>query len=165
MWSALRLPWSGNSLTRILPFLLAALVACSGSHLDRVARCVVTDSQVWVDTMPGTKPRTHAILMIRLRNTGTERLIFRPVQGTLVDASSGDPLRRFELVMEYRDVRTEEAMVLPGTDVELRLRTPMGVPPIDVKRHPAVIFVARLASSVDEPLTIESKPLDVFVTQ
>jgi hypothetical protein len=165
MLSAPPFKWSGNKPLLIL-LLVAGLGSCSGpSALERVLRCLVVDSQVWNDIMPGSKPRFHAVMTIKVRNTGPADIVFRPAEGIVRSAKTGEALRRFTLAMDYQDVRTEEARLAPGSEIELRLRTPMGVPPIDAERHPTVVFSAVLTASDGTPLTIESKPLDILVTR
>jgi hypothetical protein len=165
MWSANKFRCFGNSFSALL-LLIVGLGSCSGpSALEHAVRCVVTNSQVWNDVMPGSKPRCHAIMSIAMRNTGAKDIVLRPVEGVLRDARSGAAVRRFALIMDYREVRTEEARLAPGADLVLLLREPPGVPPVDIDRHKVVEFVATLRSSDGELITIESKPLDVFVTQ
>ena len=166
MLSANQCRWTGNNLIRFLLLLLFGAGACSGpSVVEKNIRCSVVDSQVWNDSMPGSKPKCHAIMMIRMENIGVEDITFYPVEGVLRDTETGEALRRFALIMEYEDVRSEEARIASGKVIELRLRTPIGVPPIDQKKHPSVQFVASMRSSFDIPLTIESRHVSIFVTQ
>lgn len=104
-------------------------------------------------------------MMLAVKNSGTEDIVLRPVEGVLVDAESGESIRRFTLMMDYQDVNTAEARLAPDSNIELRLRTPMGVPPIDTQRHTRVVFIAELRSDSGSPLRIESRPLDVLLTQ
>ena len=150
-------------------FLLAlgiALSACAASTaLTGEVRVKARDPQVWNDYMPGSRPLCHATMTLTLRNTTGKDIVLHGGEGVLENPRTGAPLRRFSLVMLYQNVETPEVRLAPGTEIEIMVRTPIGVPAFDHKLHDRVRFSADIRTSLERPLRVHARPVAPFVTQ
>jgi hypothetical protein len=143
-----------------------ALSACSTSSvLTSEVRVKTHDPQVWNDFMPGSRPLCHATMMLTLRNTTQKDIVLLGGEGLLANPRTGAPLRRFPLVMLYQNVETPEVRLAPGMEIELMVRTPIGIPAFDHKQHERVRFSADFRTSLERPLRVQSRPVTPFVTQ
>ena len=143
------------------------LGACSFSpaRLTDEVRVNVREVQVWNDFMPGTKPMCHATLQLTLRNTTGRDIVLHGCDGLLANAPDGIPIRRFPVTMLYQDLETREVRLPPGMEIDLLLRTPIGVPAFDRKSHARVRFTAAFRTSLDRVLRVQSRPAIPFDTQ
>ena len=152
----------------LLLLALAALAACSPSRqLIGGNEIVAThrDAQAWDDFMPGSAPKCHAFMAVTLRNTTEEDIVLLSAEGTLLDARSDTPLRRFAASIVYNDIETPEVRLAPGSGVDLTFRTPMGVPPLDRRKYAHVRIRIRAHTSLGLPLILQSRPVELLVTQ
>ena len=161
------------------------LGACSFSstRLTDEIRATVRETEVWNDFMPGSQPSFHATMRVALRNTTEREIILLGAEGLVTSDSGppvlrdgrhrqlrtgvppGTPLRRFPAAMLFQDLDTREIRLAPGMEIELTLRSPMGVPPLDQKAHPYVRMTVEFRTSLDRSLAVQSGPVTPFVTQ
>jgi hypothetical protein len=154
-----------NSALLLLALGLGLSACTASSALTGEVRVKARDAQVWNDFMPGSRPLCHATMQLTLRNMTERDIVLFGGEGLLSVPRSGAPLRRFSLVMLYQNVETKEVRLAPGMEIELMVRTPIGVPAFDPKMKERVRFSAEFRTSLDRALRVESRPATPFVTQ
>lgn len=154
--------------------LAAALVlatgACSGSESQPslLEKLFVAPSEtlVWNNVMPGTRPRCNAQLRLLLVNRFESAITLHTPEAVIAGAEGAQPLRRFTPLMTVGERLVRELKLAPGDSVEVQFRSPdFGLEPIDIDRYPKARVMLRMASSFDLPLQFGSPVTDIFVTQ
>jgi len=133
-----------------------------GKHMD----ILETEVQVWNDSMPGARPRCNVSLGLRLWNTSGDTLQLRDPEVRIMDAVTGDPVRRFPSSLLAAEAPAKSVTLAPRDSIDLRFRSPSwGVEPIDREKHPTVLISIRMLSNLGQPWMFTSSPTSIFATQ
>ncbi|MCB2203707.1 hypothetical protein KQI65_03085 [bacterium] len=161
-------------LSRLQPsnlILAAALIvlmgACSGSPtiFDHLTVAPAA-TEVWNNFMPGNKPSGNAILRLSVTNASEADVMLTDPEMLILDASSGQPLRRFPAVVLIEEQRVRKVNIPAKSTVEITFRSPgYGLEPIDTEISPKARLAIRMNSSLDLPLLYRSPIVEIFKTQ
>lgn len=114
--------------------------------------------------MPGSSPRCHAVCRLQISNGSTDTIVLCEARGTILDPRSGTPLRSFPVVQLIADREMSSIRIPPGADIELTARTPMTVPPIDLRKYPLVRLRIEWGTSLENVYVVETDAVEPFVT-
>jgi hypothetical protein len=129
-------------------------------------RFAPVETQVWNNSMPGTRPRCNALLRLQIINHGGQTVQLRDPEGIVVVAPDGPSLRRFRPLMTINDRRVRDLTVAAGDSMEVVFRSPdFGLEPIDGAIYPKVRYMLRLESSLEKTLQFGSPVVEIFETQ
>ncbi|MBE0642920.1 MAG: hypothetical protein IH600_02470 [Bacteroidetes bacterium] len=163
------LSWSLPSKIVVGVALVLAASACSSLAPPTIydwLHFAPTETQVWNNRMPGTKPRCNAQMHLQIINKGEQDVRLHDPEATLIIAPDGAPLRRFSPLMTINDKRVRDLTLAKGDSIEVVFRSPdFGLEPIDGSTYPQVRFMLRMQSSVGETLLFGSPVVKIFETQ
>jgi len=147
--------------------LLASACSVFGTRsIERIIDIRQGETLVWNDFMPGSRPRCNMIMQLTLTNTSKDTITLQDAEIMIVDAVSGQSLRRFPPAFLESDVPLRTIHIPPRDSLTLTARTPsFGVEPLDRERHPTVRVLLRTWSSLDLPLLYTSTPVTPFETR
>ncbi len=133
-----------------------------GSRLD----VKETEVQVWNDSMPGSRPRCNVTLGLMVKNTSGDTVRLRDPEVRILDAVSGEPVRRFPPSLLAETIPAKRIALAPRDSIALLFRSPSwGVDPINREQHPSVRISIRMLSDSEQPWLFTSTPTLIFATQ
>jgi hypothetical protein len=147
-----------------LILMMSACASTPASLYDYLA-IAASETQVWNDYMPGSKPNCNAMLRLHITNASDSEVTLSEPEIVVAEAQSMRPLRKFPAVVTINDRRVRQVRISPKTTVELAFRSPsFGLEPIDTAIAPRVRIAIRMNSSLGLPLHFRSPITDIFET-
>ncbi len=155
-----------GSMILFLLIVFVILPGCTSDVITEEIQFKVHETNVWCDYMPGSLPRTHAVMNCELINTTRQPLVLPRAEGLIIDARSTSQLRRFICTILVDDTEVSQLTLPPQAATKVVFRTPMKlVVPFDIKIYNHVRFVVRCETNIDKNFIVTSPIVKPFKTQ
>lgn len=147
-------------------FISAILLnGCSSYFVTSQVTQKIIETNVWVDYMPGSLPKTHATMRCTLTNTTDKPIKLQRPIGTIIDARSSTEFRRFNCQIVVTETPTRELTLEPNEPVTVVFRSPSTLVPFDVKIYDKVQMIVKCEADDEKIMVITSGVLTPIKTE
>lgn len=130
-----------------------------------VLQSALSDARVWIDYMPGMKPRGYAVALLTVSNIADAPVGIVSVDGEIRERVQGSVIRRFSCSLESEGTPVTTRILDPGSGATYTVKSGAGYEPFDMDLFPQVTVAFRVVLDNGEVLTVLQDPIDVEKTQ